>query len=160
MPQNMISDTSPKLDGSMKLFYIPFNCFMVKCAYSKFTWKPTGKSADTVIKILWLNVHIYISYHCIQFNAHFLPYFGKYICVVLAWNMKHNNILSIKIANFHQVVPVLATRLKIVSLTLVVSWATRQRDYLLEGVYIFQNIFICELWIVRQWNSSVRVMSW
>jgi hypothetical protein len=101
MPQNMISDTSPKLDGSMKLFYIPFNCFMVKCAYSKFTWKLTGKSADTVIKILWLNVHIYISYHCVQFNAHFLPYFGKYICVVLAWNMKHNNILNIKIANFH-----------------------------------------------------------
>ena len=44
-----------------------------------------------------------------------------------------------------QVVPVLATRLQIVALTLVVSWATRQRDYLLEGVYIFQNIFICEL---------------
>ena len=44
-----------------------------------------------------------------------------------------------------EIVPALATRLKIVSLTLVVSWATRQRDYLLEGVYIFQNIFICEL---------------
>ena len=52
---------------------------------------------------------------------------------------------NLHFSQMEQVVPVLATRLKIVSLTLVVSWATRQRDYLLEGVYIFQNIFICEL---------------
>ena len=36
-----------------------------------------------------------------------------------------------------QVVPAMAKRLKIVSWCLVVSSSTRQRDNLLEGVYIF-----------------------